>query len=125
MGSLKIDVFNTSFTINASEDDAYLQKLLGYYKKIISQIEKSGSLSNPLHISALAGIMLCDELYKEKSKVQMISQNEKTEKSESSKNQKSESKKSKEEAENDRKAEEITKEMIKKINKVLSSVSEN
>lgn len=122
MGSLKIDVFNTSFTINASEDDAYLQKLLGYYKKIISQIEKSGSLSNPLHISALAGIMLCDELYKEKSKVQMISQNEKAE---SSKNQKSESKKSKEEAENEKKAEEITKEMIEKINKVLSSLSEN
>lgn len=122
MGSLKIDVFNTSFTINASEDDAYLQKLLGYYKKIILQIEKSGSLSNPLHISALAGIMLCDELYKEKSKVQMISQNER---SESSNNQKAESKKAKEEAENDRKAEEITKEMIEKINKVLSSVSEN
>lgn len=117
MGSLKIDVFNTSFTINASEDDAYLQKLLGYYKKIISQIEKSGSLSNPLHISALAGIMLCDELYKEKSKVQMISQNEKSEKSES--------KKSKEESENDKKCEEITKEMIEKISKVLSSVSES
>lgn len=121
MGSLKIDVFNTSFTINASEDDAYLQKLLGYYKKIISQIEKSGSLSNPLHISALAGIMLCDELYKEKSKIQMISQSERLE---LLKNQKAESRKSKEEAENDRKAEEITKEMIEKINNVLSSASE-
>lgn len=113
MGSLKIDVFNTSFTINASEDDAYLQKLLGYYKRIISQIEKSGSLSNPVQISALAGIMLCDELYKEKAKAQAISKNS---------NQKSESKKSKEEAENDRKAEEITKEMIEKINRALSNV---
>ena len=74
MGSLKIDVFNSSFTINATEDDAYLQKLLGYYKKIISQIQKSGSLSNPVQISALAGIMLCDELYKEKSKLQLICQ---------------------------------------------------
>lgn len=122
MGSLKIDVFNTSFTINATEDDAYLQKLLGYYKKIISQIEKSGSLSNPLHISALAGIMLCDELYKEKSKVHMISQNEKNQKAESLKSQ---ILKNENEKKNDEMAEEITLEMIEKINKVLSSVSEN
>ena len=103
MGSLKIDVFNSSFTINATEDDAYLQKLLGYYKKIISQIQKSGSLSNPVQISALAGIMLCDELYKEKSKLQMISQN--------SENRESEIQ--------EEKVEKLTKEMIEKINRAL------
>ena len=104
MGSLKIDVFNSSFTINATEDDAYLQKLLGYYKKIISQIQKSGSLSNPVQISALAGIMLCDELYKEKSKLQMISQNSENSESEIQ----------------EKKVEKLTKEMIEKINKALS-----
>lgn len=104
MGSLKIDVFNSSFTINATEDDAYLQKLLGYYKKIISQIQKSGSLSSPVQISALAGIMLCDELYKEKSKIQMISQ--KTENPESEIQE--------------QRVDKLTKEMIEKINKALS-----
>ena len=104
MGSLKIDVFNFSFTINATEDDAYLQKLLGYYKKIISQIQKSGSLSNPVQISALAGIMLCDELYKEKSKLQMISQNSENSESEIQ----------------EKKVEKLTKEMIEKINRALS-----
>lgn len=104
MGSLKIDVFNSSFTINATEDDAYLQKLLGYYKKIISQIQKSGSLSNPVQISALAGIMLCDELYKEKSKIQMISQNSENSESEIQ----------------EKKVEKLTKEMIEKINRALS-----
>ncbi len=104
MGSLKIDVFNSSFTINATEDDAYLQKLLGYYKKIISQIQKSGSLSNPVQISALAGIMLCDELYKEKSKLQMISQNSENPESEIQ----------------EKEVEKLTKEMIEKINRALS-----
>ncbi len=104
MGSLKIDVFNSSFTINATEDDAYLQKLLGYYKKIISQIQKSGSLSNPVQISALAGIMLCDELYKEKSKLQMISQNSENSESEIQ----------------EKRVEKLTKEMIEKINRALS-----
>lgn len=67
MGSLKIDLLNTSFTIKANEDDSYLLKLLGYYQKLIEQIQKSGILQDKLQISILAGIMLCDELYKEKS----------------------------------------------------------
>lgn len=71
MGSLVIDVFNPSFVIQANEDDEYLQKLLGYYKKIIERIRNNGALKNPLQISSLAGIMLCDELYKEKSKAQL------------------------------------------------------
>lgn len=68
MGSLQIDILGTSFSIKASEDDEYLKKLFGYYKKIIEEIQKSGMMRNDLHISILAGIMLCDELYKEKSK---------------------------------------------------------
>lgn len=70
MGSLQIDVFHTPFVIQVNESDEYLQKLLGYYKKILERIQKNGSLTNPIQISALAGIMLCDELYKEKSKIQ-------------------------------------------------------
>lgn len=104
MGALKIDVFNTSFTIKASEDDSYLEKLLEYYKKIISQIQKSGVLSNPVQISALAGIMLCDELYKEKAKNKIAAK---------------ETPASKKEIENEKKAEKITLEMIEKISKVL------
>ncbi len=68
MGSLQIDVLGASFAIKANEDEAYLKKMLGYYKKITDQLEKGGMMKNPLHISILAGIMLCDELYKEKSK---------------------------------------------------------
>lgn len=74
MGSLQIDILGTSFSIKASEDDEYLKKLFGYYKKIIEEIQKSGMMRNDLHISILAGIMLCDELYKEKSKSAKFSQ---------------------------------------------------
>lgn len=68
MGTLQIDLLGTSFSIKASEDDDYLKKLLGYYKKITEEIQKTGMMKNSLNISILAGIMLCDELYKEKSK---------------------------------------------------------
>jgi cell division protein ZapA len=72
MGTLQIDVLGTSFSIKASEDEEYLKKLLGYYKKIVEEIKKSGMMSKELHIAILAGIMLCDELYKEKSKTAKI-----------------------------------------------------
>lgn len=70
MGSLQIDVFNPPFVITNDEDDEYLQKLLGYYKRIIERIRSRGDLTSPIQISSLAGIILCDELYKEKSKSQ-------------------------------------------------------
>lgn len=67
MGKLHIDLLNTSFTIQASEDDEYLKKLLGYYSRFIDDVSKIESIKTPLQTSILAGIMLCDELYKAKS----------------------------------------------------------
>ena len=100
MGTLQIDVLGTSFSIRASEDSEYLNKLLGYYKRIAEQIEKAGTLKDPTQISVLAGIMLCDELYKEKSiKAKIQSSLEKNS--------------------TDQEAERITLELIKKIDKVL------
>lgn len=68
MGTLKIDTLGTNFTIQAKEDSEYLENLFSYYKQMIKQVEESAKLNEPLKISILAGIMLCDELYKEKCK---------------------------------------------------------
>ena len=107
MGSLTIDVFDPSFVIQVNEEDEYLQKLLGYYKKIVSRIQDNGALKNPLQISALAGIMLCDELYKEKSKAQL------------SKNDGGEAASVFFDEEEGNEAERLTKMMIEKIEKAL------
>jgi len=104
MGSLKNDVFNSPFVIQVNESNEYLQKLLWYYKKIIERIQHNGVLKNPVQISSLAGIMLCDELYKSKSQLAkgeapasgIFSNSEEGEK-----------------------AEELTKMMIEKIEKAL------
>lgn len=66
MGKLKIDMLGTSFTIQANGDDEYLEELLGYYSRITDDVLKIDSLNNPLQSAIIAGIMLCDELYKEK-----------------------------------------------------------
>ena len=78
MGKLQIDVLGSSFAIEAKEDDSYLKRLLSYYAEMTGQIEKHGNLKNPLQISILSGIMLCDELYREKSKnAQLLTESEK------------------------------------------------
>ena len=68
MGKLKVDLLGTSFTIQANEETEYLEKLLGYYKRITDDVQKIDTVKTPLQISILSGIMLCDELYKEKKK---------------------------------------------------------
>ena len=67
MGKLQINLLGTSFTIQANEDEEHLQKLLGYYARIVEDVSKIESIKTPLQTSILAGIMLCDEVYKEKS----------------------------------------------------------
>ena len=66
MAKLKIDMLWTAFTIQANEDKEYLEKLLGYYKRITDDVKKIDSIKTPLQIAILSGIMICDELYKEK-----------------------------------------------------------
>ncbi len=66
MGKLKIEMLGTSFTIQANEENEYLEKLLGYYKRITDDVSKIDSIRTPLQTAILSGIMICDELYKEK-----------------------------------------------------------
>ena len=66
MGKLRIDVLGTAFTIQANEDNEYLEKLLGYYNRIIKDVQAIDSVKTPLQVAILSGIMICDELYKEK-----------------------------------------------------------
>lgn len=101
MGKLKVDLLGTSFTIQANEETEYLEKLLGYYKRITDDVQKIDTVKTPLQISILSGIMLCDELYKEK-----------TNKLSSELNNQSDSSSTSE-------LEKRTIDMIEKINKVL------
>lgn len=72
MGKLHINTLGTSFTIQANGDDEYLQKLLNYYNRVTEEAQKITSLKTPLQTAILAGIMLCDEVYKDKqSKISM------------------------------------------------------
>ena len=74
MGTLHIDTLGTSFVMQANEDEEYLNKLMDYYKKIVNQVETDSKLRDPLKTAIIAGILICDELCKEKQKLQYTNQ---------------------------------------------------
>lgn len=67
MGKLNIDILGKQFTVAAKEDDAYLQNLLDHYGEAVQHVKKTSGLDDALKISILTGIILCDELEKEKN----------------------------------------------------------
>jgi cell division protein ZapA len=68
VGKIQIDILGESFSAQADEDDAYLAKLLSYYKQITDSIKKTSGVNDPLKVSILSGLALVDELYREKQK---------------------------------------------------------
>ncbi len=70
MGKLNIDLLGSSFSIEAKEDNQYLQKLLTHYDTITKEVRLMTQNTDPLKIAILSGIMLCDEFYKDKAKVE-------------------------------------------------------
>lgn len=62
--SLRVDLLGTSFTIKADEDPTYLRNLLIKYARIVDETRSNTGLIDPLKISIVAGLVLCDELDK-------------------------------------------------------------
>ena len=65
-GTLQINILGTSFSIQANEDSLYLDKLLQYYRSTVEDVARSTDLKEPIKIAVLAGIMITDELMKER-----------------------------------------------------------
>ncbi|MDR0599939.1 MAG: cell division protein ZapA [Treponema sp.] len=61
---LRIDLLGTSFSIAADEDPVYLDSLLTRYRVILESTQKSTGLQNPLKLAILTGFLLCDEIEK-------------------------------------------------------------
>ncbi|WP_187152268.1 cell division protein ZapA [Treponema endosymbiont of Eucomonympha sp.] len=73
---MRIDVLGALFSVEAREDSQHLEFLLDNYKKMVHLVENSSgaTITNSLQVAILSGIMLCDELYKEKKLAQIAKQ---------------------------------------------------
>lgn len=68
MAVVQINILGTSFALSAEEDLPYLEKIRDYYKNICDEIQKNDGIQDQKKAAVLAGILIADELFKEKQK---------------------------------------------------------
>jgi hypothetical protein len=68
MGShfLPIKILGSSFKLKTDEDLDYLKEIVAYYEKKVLETQDKVGLQDPLKVSLIAGIVVADELYKER-----------------------------------------------------------
>lgn len=55
--------------MKADEDLPYLEKIRDYYKNVCDEIQRNDGINDLKQIAVLAGILISDELFKEKQKI--------------------------------------------------------
>ncbi len=55
--------------MKADEDLPYLEKIRDYYKNVCDEIQRNDGITDQKQIAVLAGILISDELFKEKQKL--------------------------------------------------------
>jgi len=78
-GHLSIDILGASFALEAGEPDDYLQSIYSHYTKVVADVQKTSGVTDPLKIAIIAGILLSDELSKERLNPQTASPVQETE----------------------------------------------
>ncbi|MDR2495269.1 MAG: cell division protein ZapA [Spirochaetaceae bacterium] len=59
---LSIELLGTSFSITAEEEPVYLEGILRNYRLAIGSIQESTGLRDPLKLAILTGFLLCEKI---------------------------------------------------------------
>lgn len=65
---LPVQLLGTSFSLKSTENLDYLREVVAYYEEKIEETRRGVSLQDPLKIALLTGIVLADELLKERNR---------------------------------------------------------
>jgi cell division protein ZapA (FtsZ GTPase activity inhibitor) len=65
---IRLDILGTSFTITADEEGEYLEDLLARYREILENTRRQTGVADPLNLAILTGYLLTDEIHKLKNR---------------------------------------------------------
>lgn len=70
MGSevVQIKILGTTFSIRSDQDPDYIQRILQYISTKTEEIKGSTASNDSLRVAILAGMLITDELFKEREK---------------------------------------------------------
>lgn len=70
-GSLfQINLLGTSFSIQTDQEEDYLKELVTFFANRIREVEKSTATQDPIRTSILAGILITDDLFRERRRIE-------------------------------------------------------
>lgn len=72
---LRIDILDTSLTIETDEQVEYIESIVSYIKKKVTMIRNATLVTDPLKLAILSNIYIVDELFTAQKQVQQASQN--------------------------------------------------
>jgi len=78
-GHLQIDILGTSFALEADQPSDYLKSIYSHYKQVVTEVQKTSGVNDTLKIAIIAGILLSDELSKERLNPQTMTLQSETE----------------------------------------------
>lgn len=81
-GNVQISLLGTSFLIQADEESEYLSRIVEYLSQKVQEIEQSVAIKDPLRIAILTGLLLADELFKERGRGRKATSEEEAEEAE-------------------------------------------
>ena len=65
---LSVQLLGTTFSLKSTENLDYLKEVVAYYEGKVEETKKGVSLHDPLKIALLTGIVLADEVLKERNR---------------------------------------------------------
>jgi len=65
---LSVQILGTSFSLKSTENLDYLRQVVAYYEEKVEETRRGVSLQDPLKIALLTGIVLADEVLKERGR---------------------------------------------------------
>lgn len=57
---ITLHILNTSFTVTSDQEEPYFRRVVECYSNLVSQVEKSLNISDPLKIAIVAGLLAVD-----------------------------------------------------------------
>ena len=65
---LKVKLLGTTFSIQSTENQEYLEQIMAFYRSKIDEITTKISQADPLKLAIIAGLNIVDELFKERNR---------------------------------------------------------
>lgn len=65
---LPVEILGASFSLKTTDEDpAHLREVIAFFEKKVKETQQTVAITDPLKLAIISGIIIADELFKERS----------------------------------------------------------